>query len=406
MNRSLTCVCGFLLVTLANSVVGATPGDGPRSVSARRAELIQAAVAAQDAEDWAGSARLWQKVLFVSPGNKKAGKGLTAVNRSRATALVATASSKTESDRAEAVRLLREALRLDPRCRPAKKKMKALGYRKDTDLGWVLGDGESQEHQSQVDDARRIELGLGAEFVSVRRGRMRVFTNLNQKAHRRVLQQFFESCASLLREYESMFRPLELNSLDIVDAVYFASEAQFQEYRGDEGEFAGGYYSSAKGASFFHRESLGFRVVLHELTHQLNDKALPGKRPASWYEEGISIYFGAGFLTQAGRKLTLGRIDARRLNQFRTEINAKRAMSVKELTSISSRKFKFAHYPQAWATVQFLLQVHPLGRWVIYDYLSDRGKPRAERRSLVEILQAYEISVEDFDKTLKQHFTQ
>ena len=68
-------------------------------------------------------------------------------------------------------------------------------------------------------------------------------------------------------------------------------------------------------------------------------------------------------------------------------------------------------YSQSWATVHYLMEVHPLGRFILFDYISAQrnaasgsGMASGASTSLADILGGYSITLDSFVDGMIAHY--
>ena len=175
-----------------------------------------------------------------------------------------------------------------------------------------------------------------------------------------------------------------------------------------------GVYFSGSGVGYFFRGSRGFNfpTMLHEMTHQLNDKVLDALGISGWYEEGIAEYFGAGYLTQAGRKVALGRVDASRKATFKGMVMGDRTMPLGDLLSRRRAELSAQFYAQSWALAHYLMEGPLPGRLIMYDFISrgKKGRLGGGKRGVIDarefeaILKRYDGSLAEFEKRFIDYY--
>ncbi len=345
------------------------------------AELREAAKRADEAGVLEEAEFLYYKLYFVDRTNEKVRTKLKAVQKRRSAELLAAAAARGPAEAAKAVELLRQAHRVDPRNPAVKSAFEKRG------LEWFAGEWrtEAEIHVYKETDAargeqRRRELRLDPRFKVIRREPFRFFTDVDLAQGKSVLEQMMTSIQSHYRVYCEVMEPFGLRyPVEGLDVVLMTSEREYVALTNVEGS-AGVYIPDNQAGYFYKRSGYDFGTMLHEMTHQLNDKVLGALRLSGWFEEGISEYFGAGYLTQLGARLELGRTDGARLGRFQTAVKgfAGTVHALPKFLDMPYAELTDAFYNQAWATAHYLMEVHPLGRQILYDFIA-RGKGERTR---------------------------
>lgn len=344
------------------------------------------------------ASRLYRKALFVQPKNGKALQGWRKIRKERAARLVGEGAAAWDTEPARALALFRGAAGLDA----SNSKVKALGREHGFQefRGEWRSKNEIEEYRkqlSEIEGARKQQVNVDESYSVIYRGPFRFFTDVDTRVAKSTLEQMTASIETHWAKYREVMAPFELRTVSDLDVVLFAKRADYMKSAGIPGS-AGVYYSSRGVGYFFGEGGWNFSTMLHEMTHQLNDKLLGAHGVEAWYEEGVAEYFGAGFLTQAGRRVELGRVDAYRLAAFQESVrgSAGRVIPLDRFVRMERAELSGEFYAQAWALVHYLMEVHPFGRCIIFDYLE--GHRIQEGRHLAEVLSDYRYDLGSFEE--------
>ncbi len=352
----------------------------------------------------------FRKALFAKPRYGKARKGLKNVTKQRVDQLIERASKNIEIDQYSAANDLRTAAQLAP----DDKRLAELFGRVDHEN--VLGEWVSTSRAKSLRELtankgakRRENLGLNPTFEVILQGQLRFFTNVDTRSAKSVLQQALQANHSHYRVYRDVMGALGLRmASEGIDIVLFDNREQYVRYTKHAG--SAGLYIPMRGAGFFFRDGgFNFPTMLHEMTHQLNHKLLQ-TRTHSWFDEGISEYFGAGFVTQGGKRIQVGRPDGSRMATFQATVKGGGYgyIALDRFVTMERAELTSEFYSQSWALAHFLMEVHPRGRLILFDYLAGCG-PTGQlvgRRSLDlgQVLAEYDIPLATFETELKEFY--
>ena len=369
--------------------------------------LEQANVAYQ-ADDLEAALDGYRRILFADPRSSKARKRVKEIQRKLAGRLVDEAEELWEEDPGRALGQLRRASASDRKARIVKAAFKKRGYT------WYQGEWRTEEEIKRFEktdamrrEQRRKEIGLPENMKIIRRGVFRFYTDLDLKAAKSVLTQMMDSMDTHYRKYLEVMGVFDLRyPTEGLDVVLFTTREDYIKHTRSQG--TAGVYFPGRGVGFFFRGSRGFNfpTMLHEMTHQLNDKVLGAIGISGWFEEGIAEYFGAGYLTQAGRKVALGRVDASRKASFKGMVVGGRTMPLKDFLSRRRAELSGQFYAQSWAFAHYLMEGPMPGRLILYDFISrgKKGRQQGAERGVIDarefeaILNRYEMSLAELEK--------
>ncbi|MCA8960277.1 MAG: DUF1570 domain-containing protein [Planctomycetes bacterium] len=390
------------LLVLLGALVGSPTARAEPGIS----EIIERAREAQEAEQLATAEYLYRKALFVQPRNKRARKELRKVAEKRIAELLAQAEQVRAEYPDTAASYGARALEIDPDCKEAKALLESAGYVQ------IRGEWVSPEYakrlQEQGGEGRREELRLPPIFQIIEVDPLRFFTNVDVKNAKSVLTQAINANVSHLREYRRVFDALGLRSpSEGIDIVLFNTREEYARRIRMSGT-AGVYIPSERAGFFFRDGGYDFGTMLHEMTHQLNDKLLR-VRAAAWFEEGISEYFGSAQLTQQGKRIEVGRVDGTRLATFKRMVREGDGyIPLEKFVLYPQSELTGEFYSEAWAFAHFLMEVHPEGRSILFDYIASVGPlgPRLGRelRALPEIVQAHGLTLDALESQMKAYY--
>jgi hypothetical protein len=353
---------------------------------------------------WEKAAEAYQRALFVDPKNQSARKGMKDVGPRIADALVEEAKAYWSQDKEIALLLLRKAQGLDPGNKALSEALKAHGY---TDKGgeW-LTESEAKNLKTLDKDRgerRRTELGLSPQFKVLRKDAFRFFTDV--EGGDRKLRQMMTTIATHYRLYRGFFAAFPLvQPSEGLDVVLYWKKKDFE--RATDSANSLGVYSPKKGASFFFLTGAGddFNTILHEMTHQLNDKVLVAWRLPEWFEEGSAEYFGNAFIKGGGASMEFGRATGYRMTDFLEAVRTKSGsyISFEGFLSLKMEKPDDPFYAQSWALVHYLLDGPFPGRVIAYDVVYEgtclEKEKALDSKGFEKILARYGLTLKQFEQ--------
>lgn len=396
-----------IVLCFALSITSPAPAQNPLR------EILDQAEKAEEAGDLRQAEWCYRKLLFVKPGYSKAKRGLDDALEARAEKLIAQADALDDDSPLGKADLLRKAYQIDPQNRDARQRLEELGWELEDGI-FRQKDGAGLAKASAKDEAsaRRQELGLPDTFEMIRKGPFRFFTNVNVRDARSVIEQMINSNLTHYREYCRIMAPFGLNTqVDTIDLVLFDTPGEYHRHVRMPG--SAGVYVPAQGAGFFYRDGgYNFSTMLHEMTHQLNHKVL-GAYNHGWYEEGISEYFGAASMTQGGKRMKLGIPDGHRYARFKDMVRDRGTGGFTPLDRfVRQRRASLTseYYAQAWALTFYLMEHHPYGRLILFDYVASTSGLSTDlgiegtSPDLEAILKTYGFTLDEFEKGLLKHY--
>lgn len=374
-------------------------------ISANAADPIKTLKADAEAAFKAGeletAADHYRKLCFVQP-SRKSQKGLKKVIDKLTKQSIKDMKKAVKKDPLRARKLALQVLELNPKSKDAKKIMKRLSYVRHGGR-WVLEvdlPGVKEEDKKRG-SMRRMEIGLGSEFVIFRHDVFRFYTNVDLKYGQAILDQLFAAMVTHYQKYREIMGPLGVRiPTEGLDVVLFDDEKDYMALTKASG--SAGVYIPRKSAGFFFSGSAGFNfpTMMHEMTHQLNDKVLEATANPPWWEEGISEYFGAGLLSNKGRAMQLGLPDRSRMATFRGMMASRpsQVIPLEQFFQAARAELTSEYYAQSWALTHYLMEGGPLGRLVVYDLLklckTKRQQFGVKGKDFVQILEKYGMSLE------------
>lgn len=378
-------------------------------------ETLKKAQAAEKAGDLETAEYHYRKTWFVRPGSSRVRSSLKKLTRARAEKFLTDALALEEAYKYSKVDLLRAAYALDPKNKKIVAEMEKLGFVLIAGTfheGEIVGLAPASAKDDEV-TRRRAELRLTPTFQMIRRGPFRFFTNVDVKQAKAVINQMINSNLSHYREYCRVMAPFGLNeNVDTIDLVLFNTKEEYHRHVRMPG--SAGVYMPSLGAGFFYRDGgYDFATMLHEMTHQLNHKVL-GAFNHGWYEEGISEYFGAASMSQGGKRMKLGIPEGHRYGVFKNMVRNHGGTGGYTPLSQFSRQQRAQltseYYAQAWALTFYLMEYHPKGRLILFDYvaatsgLAQKLGMNEATADLEVILKAYGLTLAEFEAGFLRHY--
>jgi hypothetical protein len=359
--------------------------------------------------DLEAAAKDFRRLAFA--GDRGALKKLRAKQKKDVKALVAKA--KRADSRAAAVELLQQAHAIDPFSKTIRRALKSpFAKQKYVFVGGAYVPKEEaktlKSGRREKVESRREALGLSKSFTAIRRGPFRFYTDMDMRYGKKVVDQMLAAIDAHLARYVEVMSPVGLRyPSEGLDVVLFNKEKDYLAHTKASG--SAGVYIPRQGAGYFFAGSHGFDfpTMLHEMTHQLNDKVLKAGVASPWFEEGIAEYFGAGELTSHCRQLKLGRPERYRLATFRGMLTGSdgHVIPLKPFLGAKTAELSGSYYAQAWALTQFLMEGGlPQGRFIIFDMImaakeSGLRQARLTGKSVDKILGTYGWDVPSLERT-------
>lgn len=275
---------------------------------------------------------------------------------------------------------------------------------------------KAEERRARV---RRAELELKDDFVLDRRADVRIFTDhstgdvlpFTRRLHRLVL--------SARRAHARLFLPLTAPAdrpdggragLESgIDIVVFKRREDYIQLTGSTSTV--GMFLPDRGVSVFF---LGERpsgvdpaVLLHELCHQLDLKALGMRWPAPWLSEGLAVYFEGARVTPEWEIESLGLLPAggaSRLAAIASERGERwwgieRLCAVADVRPLHATDAVHDFYAQAALVIQTLLWGPPERRALFFDLVerarAPGARPDSAWRDFTEAAAAHGVGLDE-----------
>jgi hypothetical protein len=351
----------------------------------------------------------FRRVIFLETRNGKARTALKGINARLAARLLDAAKAAWGRDPEAAARLLGRAHALDPAGKAVAAALKERGYvvRNGIPVREDAAGGTGKAEAGTI-ERRRKELALGPSFQVIRQGVFRFFTDVEGGDLK--LRQMTAMIAEHHRVYREFLAAFDLDHpSDGLDVVLFRRR---EDYQGRFGDKSAGVYVPAKGAGFFFLTGMGddFGTLIHEMTHQLDDKVLHAGRLPRCFEEGLAEYFAAGAGKGGAAKIELGRASPDRLQRFRELIRAGRTIWIplKRFLSYPPDRFPDRFYAQSWALTHYLFTGPFPGKLIAYDVLLESMRPGDGEDLGIEdfnrILASYGLTPEEFESAFIDRF--
>ncbi len=250
------------------------------------------------------------------------------------------------------------------------------------DRGWTSLVAADQKH-SQVDDPWRLQ---SEHFTLISTAPLEQTAAVLQRLEAVFLQVFrnFDLFFRGEQGQRLIFGAAQLDARLVVHL--FASREQFLEHADVPVDWAAGFYSPTRAASFFYCDgpTVSFSVLQHELVHQILGELSPGHAP-SWLAEGAAVLledaFFAGALLSTGGLVDNGRVlrYARNLQAGGNEHSFRAILRYASGAQWDSGDIS-ANYRAAGASVYFMMHVDG-GRFrgdfldMLYDAYHGAARP-------------------------------
>jgi signal recognition particle receptor subunit beta len=411
---------GTIILILATFVspFSATPVEAERLTTRRRQKNLSEAKRLLEAGRDVEAVEIYRRLLFAFPGNKKFERKIREIVNRSVEALVEKARKRAKTNYTAAIKILKKAHKRQPNSTVVAREFKKLDYR--FFLGKWRSPEQIQRKKQRIDKQareRRAMLGLSDKFEIIKQTYndevlFRFFTDVDTRQARSLLRQVQASSKSLYGAYIEFMGPFGVKAAKTpIDIVLFNDKGRYVRVTGAPGRSAGVYIPS-RGASFFYRSAgtYSFPTLLHEITHQLNDKVLGGLSVSGWFEEGIAEYFGAGSLSKGGKRIKLGRVDPYRLRAFQAATRGtgrQEFIPLEKFLALGHVQLTGQYYAEAWALVHYLLEGHGIGRFVLFDFIRsgiEERRGQGKVRELEEVLRSYGISLRALETKFVEHF--
>ncbi len=356
----------------------------PEDLSA--AELFRRARDCAKKERYEEALSYLHRVLNLYPNNRQAQREWARVALKVAKARIKAAREAiAEGNRLKARALLASSYDLVPTAE-AVSLFKKLGLYRHR-ARWMSKEeiAEFEKFDSERGKRRRRELKLDDSYRIVRTDYFRVLTNLPaEKQWDKWLQPHLLHMEALYRTYRRIFVGLldEKEAFEGLDVVFFKSPNDYETYRRKQGFFntfrTAGFYTGGLRSSFFYRDPnapMDKQVLLHELTHQLNNQVLHAAQ-MGWAEEGLAQYFEIGRLRKDGF-LEVGKIHPEKFPELRIAILSKtdyipaeKIFHAPGVDDPSLRQYKVSNiYAHMWGWVYYFLHSNERNRRMFFEGL-------------------------------------
>ncbi len=324
-------------------------------------------------EDYLQAERIYRQLYFGTQDRKYA-RSLKKLGKKIAGQLVeiAQAEATTDEDR---IRYLGRALEFSPRNSDAKKALKKAGYKLHEGEWRTKEEIQDFAKQDEAQQEKRLrELRLGDKFNAYRRGPFRFFTDVpggNQqlKLMMRASQAVYNGYVEEMKAFDLRY-PSE--GLDVV--IFTRQEDYVRTTRSDS---TAGVYIPSLGSSFFYLAGNdNFATLLHELTHQFNDKVGYFGETHTCIEEGMAEYFGYAKLVRGMSQIQLGQIYSKHVIAIQGHALKRRNHDFRYTPFLNFLEIdggvEYDFYQQAWAFYYYLMHSgDPRHRLAVYEYLTN-----------------------------------
>lgn len=362
-------------------------------------------------EDFVGAGVLYRTLLFANPRHKKSEKRLKEINKTLSEQLVGVSDDLLESKPEEALEFLHVAARIDPKGKLVKARFKKRGFKLHAgsyrDAAAIAAYKKADGIRSET---RRAEIGIGSEFKVIRRGVFRFYTDAEKGKHK--AEAMIAAALTHYKEYCRFMEPLGLHYPDEgLDVVLFQDEADYLKVTEAEGTLGVYIYRPAAGYYYLTGTGEDFATLLHEMTHQLNDKVLQVGDMGLCFEEGIAEYFGYGRLTSGNKKIKLGQPHSEYIRWIKDILLDRSDRTLSPLQDFVRMESTDAgmFYPQSWALTHFLLTKHPHGRLILADVfagakLDPEVSGFGDQKSFDEIVKSYGSSLGTLEQQFEEYY--
>ncbi len=308
--------------------------------------------------------------LYFATRKRSFKKKYERLGQERLKEIVEKIEKTSEEDEWELIWMLQGAERLYPKNEEIAQAFKKLGYAKYNGR-WVQEQSVESLKERDSNENRRRELRLNPKFHLIEVGPLNFYCDIDPKKGRSVLKQLINSNVTHLKAYREFYDVFALRDSSMLDIVLYSNHEDYMRLTKAAGT-AGVYIPSLSAGFFFKSGGYNFPTMLHEMTHQYNDKLLEAGSQA-WFEEGMSEYFGAGYLSKQGRRIKLGVPDGSRMMAFEEMLKGSDGagyIPLHQFVEFTSAQLTSEFYSEAWALSHYLVEIHPLGRFVMFDYVA------------------------------------
>lgn len=401
----------------ARAAEGPEAGTLSFDLALRKAELEIRAGALEDARKTLLSA------VRLDPWSEAALEALERVETDLYEAFLADAGRAFEAGaKREAIEILRRAAILSP---PpdgpveATRLLERHGYRAYGGE-WLHEDDilRREKRETRLAEIRRKELPRGEALRLYRHEDLRVWSDLPSARFGATARKIHRLLAELRSLYSDLFLPLAPapgSGAGGLDVVVFAEAAAYEEVAGARGTV--GMFLPRHRASFFflgEREFEGIApTILHEVSHQLDDRILGLRFPPPWLQEGLAVLFEGAAVGSGGEVDGVGELPPRDRARVRDAassktrwLGAERLVRTAQLGPPYEGADRLDFYSQCGFLVKFLIDDPVYGRELFYRLVErarapDAGPERAWR-DFEEALRARGEGVPEFEARFRR----
>lgn len=423
--RRPPCRLALLAAALAAALAALGPAraaEGPAAgtlsfdLALRKAELE---IRAGDLED---ARKTLLSAVRLNPWSEAALEALERVEVDLYEASLADAGRAFEAGaKREAIEILRKAALLRP---PPEGPVEAIrllerhGYRAYAGE-WVHEDDalRREKREARLAEIRRKELPRGEALRLYRHEDLRVWSDLPSARFGAAARKIQRLLAELRSVYSDLFLPIAPApgaSSGGLDAVVFAEASAYEEVAGAAG--TAGIFLPRHRASFFFLGEREFEAlvptILHEVSHQLDDRILGLRFPPPWLQEGIAVLFEGAVVGSGGEIEEVGGLrprDRARVREAASSesrwLGAERLVRTAELGPPYEGAARLDFYSQCGFLVKFLIDDPVFGRELFYRLVEKARAPGAGPehawRDFEEALRARGESLPEFETRLR-----
>jgi hypothetical protein len=402
-------VIGIVIVVWATGCTLAGETSVPESPARSAPDFLRQARSLEKGGRTEDALEACEEASFLAPEDEGIAREVRRLSAAAASRRIKAAREEIRAGReSPAFALLTESWRLSATSEAASL-LKKLGYQQHAGAFRKREEIERWERRERELEAEaREKLNLGErEFRALRSDHFRLFTNMPAgRDWDRWLAPVLKVLDSLFVKYQTVFRSVigrsEIGSALVV--VFFRDGESYQQYlqanRIGMPFATAGFYNPARQASFFFRESghgTVWPVLLHEITHQLNEQVLHAANWLPWINEGTAQYFEAG-VVGPDFSVTIGRPLHENLTYLRVErvLEGDRYLPAEKIfnacavadPSLGERPVRQI-YAQMWGWAYFLLHNRESHRRILLECLK-RERQNRESNEIVDPRQVYQ----------------
>jgi hypothetical protein len=296
----------------------------------------------------------------------------------------------------------------------AEKLLKRYGYQ-EYEGEWIHRDDLAKHERLQERLARKRmeELQLGPSFHVKRRGSVRIFTDFPGDDLPFPARKLHGLLDSSRRAHADLFLPLlPGESPPPLDMVVFQHREDYEKYTASPKTV--GMFLPAREASFFFLGGPAWdeptALVLHEICHQLDFKALGSRYPPPWLQEGLAVCFEGATVSREGVVESIEELPRDAVLRLRKQCppgsprwwGVRKLAGQARLDALQGTDALLDFYAQAALLVHLLLEGKAVERAVFYEMVERARDPSFRPDAASSTLEAILLRRGESPESLEQ----